>query len=79
MAAEQPAASVDWIGPDEREERLIEQFARDMHSRTSGDWGAAGWITQQAFRSAAVSAVRELNKAGFDLLDILPKGAQGRV
>ena len=62
-----------------RRERLIEQFAKDMHARTSGDWGAAGFDTKQRFLAAARTAVLALDLSGLDLLDILPKGAQGHV
>lgn len=63
---------------DEREKRLVEHFAAAMHALTSGDWGAAGFETKQEFRVAAAFAVVSLNKSGFDLLDILPRGARGR-
>lgn len=68
--------------PDEwsdRERRLVEHFAIAMHAMTSGDWGAAGHDTKQRFRLAAAFAVTSLSFDGLDLLDILPKGAQGRV
>lgn len=63
----------------ERERKLIEHFAVAMHALTSGDWGAAGFDTKQRFRVAAGFAVASLNNDGLDLLDILPKGARGRV
>lgn len=75
------APNREWLLPEEwsdREKRLTEAFARVMHALTSGDWAAAGFETQQRFRLAAAYAVVALNNEGLDLLDILPKGAQGR-
>lgn len=75
-AKRQEYITEEWTG---RERRLVEHFAIAMHAMTSGDWGAAGHDTKQRFRVAAAFAVASLNKDGLDLLDILPKGAQGRV
>ncbi len=70
-----PASGDDFL----RHRRLLEAFAVAMHSLTCGDWGAAGFETQESFRAAANAALDRLHEEGHDLLGLLPKRARGEM